>query len=130
MRHKKQIHKNALSDTVAILVITGIAGFAYSYFTNYKQVSSSSDLQELVLLVQGHCYHIHHWILCVVLVIVMLLSKYIPHLVLFAIVGLLVGAASEDLLYDDTFNIKGNCHRTQLMKVAQKAKGKDLDDKK
>ena len=99
MRHKKQTHKNALSTIVAILVITGIAGFAYSYFTNYKQVSSSGDLQELVLMVQGHCYHIHHWIIqCVVLAIIMLFSKYIPHLVLFSIVGLLVGAASEDLL--------------------------------
>ena len=130
MRHKKQTHKNALLTTTTVLVITGIAGFIYSYFTNYKKVNTSKDLQELILLVHGHCYHIHHWILCIVLVVVMLFSKYIHHFILFSIVGLLVGIASEDLLYDDTFNIKGNCHRTQLIKVAQKAKGKDLDDKK
>ena len=59
-----------LSTTLAPCLTAGIclvAGFTMAYFKNYKPTTQQPSnphnfkLQELVLLMRGACFHVHHW---------------------------------------------------------------------
>ena len=98
-----------------------ILGFTILYFLNYKSTNSGYKLQELILLIAGNCYHIHHYMVLGIIILAMLFGKYLNNdKVLFIIIGLLVGMSLEDLLFKDWKVVKNNCHKKKLIKYISK----------
>ena len=102
-----------------ILIILNflIIGFLISYFLNYKNNKLLDNFQELILILNKTCYHIHHYIVYFILVITLLIGKYISNKKLFIIIFILTGMSIEDLLYKDWYLIKNNCHKKKLFKI-------------
>lgn len=121
--------------TVLTILVCIISGFTLAYFKNYKTVNKEYThnvhrfkLQELVLLMKGTCFHIHHWMWSVLLVICILFGRYVrnSHIVL-GVVGFLVGLSLEDLLFKDWNVVTNNCHKSQLIQFMKQTD--DVDAK-
>jgi len=98
-------------------------GFSVAYFFNYKTDRSGYKLQELILLKNGNCYHIHHYMYFGVIILAMLLGRYLKNdNILFIIIGLLVGGSLEGGLFKDWNLIKNNCHKKKLIKFMMHTK--------
>jgi hypothetical protein len=122
----------ALSDTTSsgcllwvVVLACIVAGFTLAYFKNYK-VSNSIDnphrfkLQELVLLMKGTCFHIHHWMWALLLVSCILFGHFVKNrYVLFGVAGFLLGLSLEDGLFKDWSVVTNNCHKNQLVAFMQ-----------
>ena len=100
-----------------LLAITIVIGFLIMYFTNYLPNKNSKTLQELILIIDKDCYHIHHYMTSIILIVFLLVGKFSNNYVLFAIIGLLIGGSLENFLYKDMFKIKNNCHKEVLKKL-------------
>ena len=101
---------------IIIFVVCVSISFCLVYFFNYK-TAKKNGLQELILLANKSCYHIHHSMFMTVMVICLVLGQYIKsNRTLVAIIGVYVGMVAEDFLYIDWFVIKNNCHKKQLIK--------------
>ena len=99
-----------------IFIVCVILSFSLAYFFNYKN-SKSGGLQELILLANKSCYHIHHSITMTLMITCLIIGRYIKsNKTLVAILGVYVGMVAEDFLYKDWFMIKNNCHKKQLIK--------------
>ena len=109
-----------------ILLFT-LLGFIIAYYFNLKKGRKKQNLQELILLINKNCYHIHHFITFSILIIFMLIGKYISNKLLLIIISFLIGLSLEDLLYKDWNIIKNNCHKSKLIKFIKKTK--DVDEK-
>ena len=79
--------------------------------TEPKQGSSKGIA--FILRVGGRkCYHIHHWVLCLVEVAVITASVYCARnhtFLLYAAIGALLGGAASDLRYTDFLNFTADC---------------------
>jgi hypothetical protein len=120
----------ALCLTVLVCIITG---FTLAYFKNYKQTTHPTNphgftLQELVLLMKGACFHIHHWMWAVLLVICILFGRYVTNgYITLGVVGFLIGLSLEDLLFKDWDVVTNNCHKSQLIEFMRRTE--DVDTK-
>jgi len=118
--------------TLLTVLVCIISGFTLAYFKNYKTAHKFNDngfkLQELVLLMKGTCFHIHHWMWSLLLVICILFGRYIQNgLVVLGVVGFLVGLSLEDLLFKDWNVVTNNCHKSQLINFMKRTE--DVDAK-
>ena len=108
-----------------------VTGFALAYFKNYKQTTQPHNphnfkLQELVLLLKGACFHIHHWMWAMLLVTCLLLGRLVNNdYILFGIVGFLIGMSLEDLLFKDWAVVTNNCHKSQLIEFMRRTEDVD-----
>ena len=115
---KNEKNQNENIQTILIyLLVPLIIGFTIMYFINYKKVTKGYKLQELVLLMKGNCYHIHHSMVMLLIIISIIIGRFLQNdLLLVSIIGLLLGISMEDLLFKDWDLVKNNCHKTKLIK--------------
>jgi len=119
-------------NTTLITVLVCItAGFTLAYFKNYMKSGQNSHgfkLQELVLLMKGACFHIHHWMWSLLLVLCILFGRYVQndHVTL-GVIGFLIGLSLEDLLFKDWYIVTNNCHKSQLIEFMKQTE--DIDSK-
>ena len=109
-----------------IPLLVGYFGYILSYYYNYKYNSnnyykknnSAYKLQELILIMNGECYHIHHFMSLSIIILSILLGKYIKNnYIIFSIICLLIGSSLEDFLFKDWYLIKNYCHKDILEKI-------------
>ena len=117
-----------LCHTVCICLATG---FTLAYFKNYKQTTHPSNpsnfkLQELVLLMKGACFHVHHWMWAVLLVACLLFGRFVNNdYLIFGVCGFLIGMSLEDLLFKDWAVVTNNCHKSQLIEFMRRTEDVD-----
>lgn len=92
-----------------------LIGFTVAYFFNYKPNSTGNELQELVLLMKGNCYHIHHFMFLGVIIFAILYGRFMKPVYIKITIAFLIGLSLEDLLYKDWYLIKNNCHKSKLI---------------
>ena len=98
------------------LIIALAIGFLVAYIFNIKSNRKGFRLQELVLLMKGNCYHIHHFMWIGAMIISMIIARSLSKTKFYIFVAFLIGVSSEDLLYKDWNVIKNNCHKSKLIK--------------
>ena len=98
------------------LMIALVIGFLVAYIFNIKSNRKGFRLQELVLLMKGNCYHIHHFMWIGAMIISMIIARSLSKTKFYIFVAFLIGVSSEDLLFKDWNVIKNNCHKSKLIK--------------
>ncbi len=98
------------------LIIALVIGFFVAYIFNIKSNRKGFRLQELVLLMKGNCYHIHHFMWIGAMIISMIIARSLSKTKFYIFVAFLIGVSSEDLLFKDWNVIKNNCHKSKLIK--------------
>lgn len=73
-------------------------------------------VQELIFIYGGNCYHIHHYILFLPLIAFMWIHR-LGDTFLYVASGFLLGASLEDLMWDDWYKVKNNCHLDVVKKL-------------
>lgn len=117
-----------LGLTVVCSIVTG---FALAYFKNYKQTAQphtphNFKLQELVLLMRGSCFHIHHWMWAMLLVVCLLFGRFVNNdYFIGGVCGFLIGMSLEDLLFKDWAVVTNNCHKSQLIEFMRRTEDAD-----
>lgn len=106
-------------NTYVNMYIALVIGFLVAYKFNFKTNRKGFRLQELVLLMKGNCYHIHHFMWIGSIVISMIIARYLSKTIFYLLVAFLIGVSSEDLLFKDWNIIKNNCHKSKLIKFMQ-----------
>lgn len=101
------------------LIIALVIGFLVAYIFNFKSNRKGFRLQELVLLMKGNCYHIHHFMWIGAMIISMIVARSLSKTSFYLLVAFLIGVSSEDLLFKDWNIIKNNCHKSKLIKFMQ-----------
>ena len=101
------------------LTIALVVGFLVAYIFNFKSNRKGFRLQELVLLMKGNCYHIHHFMWIGAMIISMIVARSLSKKMFYLLVAFLIGVSSEDLLFKDWNIIKNNCHKSKLIKFMQ-----------
>ena len=101
------------------LIIALVIGFLVAYIFNFKSNRKGFRLQELVLLMKGNCYHIHHFMWIGAMIISMIVARSLSKSTFYILVAFLIGVSSEDLLFKDWNIIKNNCHKSKLIKFMQ-----------
>ena len=101
------------------LTIALVIGFLVAYIFNFKSNRKGFRLQELVLLMKGNCYHIHHFMWIGAMIISMIVARSLSKKMFYLLVAFLIGVSSEDLLFKDWNIIKNNCHKSKLIKFMQ-----------
>ena len=108
------------------VIISLIIGFLIAYFKNYKGRKNKDNLQELILLLEIDCYHIHHFIFLGVIIIMMIISRHISTEMFYILVFFMIGFSLEDLLFKDWNLIKNNCHKKKLINFVKNMKDVNL----
>lgn len=103
--------------TYIILCIALLIGFLLAYIFNFKKNRKGSHLQEMVLLINGNCHHIHHFMLFGSIIIAMIIARSLSKTAFYLLVAFLLGISSEDLIFKDWYVIKNNCHKNKLIKL-------------
>ncbi len=106
-------------NTYVNICIALVIGFLVAYKFNFKKNRKGFRLQELVLLMKGNCYHIHHFMWIGAMIISMIIARYLSKTIFYLLVAFLIGISSEDLLFKDWNIIKNNCHKSKLIKFMQ-----------
>ena len=106
-------------NTYVNMYIALVIGFLVAYKFNFKTNRKGFRLQELVLLMKGNCYHIHHFMWIGSIVISMIIARSLSKTIFYLLVAFLIGVSSEDLLFKDWNIIKNNCHKSKLIKFMQ-----------
>jgi len=101
------------------MCIALVIGFLVAYLFNIKSNRKGFRLQELVLLMKGNCYHIHHFMWIGAMIISMIIARSLSKTKFYIFVAFLIGVSSEDLLFKDWNVIKNNCHKSKLIKFMQ-----------
>jgi hypothetical protein len=101
---------------IGTFIFTLLLGFFTMYYTNYLPNQKNKDkkkknktIQELLLIINKNCFHIHHYLTAILLITFLLLGKFSNNYIFVAIIGLLIGGSLEDFLFKDAFKIKNNC---------------------
>ena len=100
------------------LILFTVVSFIVAYFINYMPLHKRKYyIQELDLRVGNDCYHLHHWIIFSILLIVLFVGRYIKNDIIFhSIIGLCLGFILEDFLFTgvhSSFRVKYHCLLTQ-----------------
>ena len=99
-KNKKQNQKQINKYKILFFVILSLfVGFLIAYFKNYKGRKNKENLQELILLLKIDCYHIHHFILLGVIIIMMIISRHLSTEMFYILVFFMIGYSLEDLLF-------------------------------
>ena len=105
-----------MSNTYFIIVSLFL-GLILSYRFNYSKKNDKS-VQEILLVVNKTCYHIHHYIWLSIVIVCILIGRYIrSDRIIFCIIAFALGSCLEDFFYTDWYLIKGNCHKNRLFNI-------------
>ena len=116
-------NKNNKYNLLCLLFL--LIGFLIAYFKNYKGRKNNNYLQELILILENNCYHIHHFITIGLVIIMMIISRHLSKQSFYILVFFLIGISLEDLLYKDWNIIKNNCNKKKLLKFVKNMKDYD-----
>lgn len=116
-----------LNNTIKYIIIL-LFGFFLSWKFNFSNISYENKKNELVLIWNNQCYHIHHWIYCFIIIIFLYFFRSINIEFANLIAFLLLGIASSDfILYNDGLELPEMCSKafslkntTQLSKIGKK----------
>lgn len=92
-----------------------------AYQTNYK----ASTKQEVIFVYGDTCYHMHHWITSLLLILVILGCEYASREIKILFAAMLLGYALGGLTFKDAFKINEDCdkaftiHPSYLTRVRQ-----------
>ena len=88
-------------------ILGGFFGFCIlNYFPSKRGVR-----HELDLFIGANCFHIHHWISCLIMLGLLWFGKYYGESEWFDIVcSVIIGFCLEDFLFRNVFNLR-NCNR-------------------
>ena len=103
-------------NTYIKICLSLLIGFLVAYIFNFKSNRKGFRFQELVLLMKGNCYHIHHFMWIGAMIISMIVARSLSKTSFYLLVAFLIGVSSEDLLFKDWNVIKNNCHKSKLIK--------------
>ncbi len=110
-------------NQIIMIIIPSILGFIITYKFNYIQDADSKTarLQELIYFTDNSCYHIHHYIWLIILIILLILARYVvSDNVFFMFVAFTMGCAAEGFLFNDWMLIKNNCHVNKIIDLFKK----------
>jgi hypothetical protein len=93
-------------------IIKYIIIFLFALAIAYKNNFKSSKKNELLLIWQNKCYHIHHWITYGILICSLYINYYLPLEFIHIITVFLLGLIAEDLFYRDIFQIREPCSKS------------------
>lgn len=108
----------------ASVILSLILGFFITYKINYVKNPDTINtrLQEVVLFTNKACYHIHHWMWMIAIIISILIGRYVKDTIyIFDLIAFLVGASLVDLLYGDWYIVKNNCHKKKIQGFFKRA---------
>lgn len=97
---------------VTCFIIGVIVGFTLFYIFGAEKEGGNPKIGFNMIFYFGekNCIHIHHWVLCVVIALIITLvvifRKFYFNPVIFFLYGFLLGASLEDLRYKDFLKIK------------------------
>ena len=87
-----------------------LSGFLVFFVLHYIPSKQRNIKMELDLLIKKRCYHIHHWITVVLILIMVYICRFCSNALYEIIIGLLLGILAEDFLFRNIFNLY-NCNR-------------------
>ena len=89
------------------LVIAMIMSFIVAAKGNYR----SKVKQEMVLVIGQECFHIHHWMWALIILLVGLAAPRLPPMLSAVCAGLLCGLILEGMVFKDWSTLRENCER-------------------
>lgn len=115
-----------LNNTIKYIIIL-LFGFFLTWKFNFSTISHKNKKNELVLIWNNNCYHIHHWIYCFAIIIFLYtfrsISIELANLIAFFLLGI---ASSDFLLYNDALVLPEMCSKaftlnntTRLSKIGK-----------
>ena len=84
---------------------------AISYLMAYQANYKANKKQEVIFVYGETCYHMHHWITSIFIVIVILFGEYASREIKMLIAAMLFGYALEGLTFKDAFKINEDCDK-------------------
>ena len=94
------------NDLIAYAALA-TASFAIAYLINYD----ATEAERLILIVGQTCWHIHHWLLISMGLMIGTVLSFLDRHVLFAIVAASAGLVLEGLLYRNFLSIREDCDK-------------------
>ena len=91
-----------------LAILSGIVTFMIMVWINYLPHKYP---QKLILHFDDKCFHIHHWITGLFLILFAFLARRSSPQVFNLIIGGLIGVVLEDLLFRDEFKILVSCKK-------------------
>ena len=85
-------------------------GFLLFVIFHYIPVKQHNIKMELELLIKKRCFHIHHWITVLFMIILVYIGRYCSITIFEFLLGFLLGILLEDFLFRNVFNLH-NCNR-------------------
>lgn len=83
-------------------------GLAISFISNFEQ----PEKNELLLIWDNKCYHLHHWITYGIIIISIYLNKILGTKYIHILTIFLLGVMAEDLFYRDILKIREPCSKS------------------
>lgn len=105
-----------------IFIIFTLIGFLLAIYFNYLPSIKNNIRQELDIIINNTCYHIHHWIYYLLIIFFILLGRNINNdTFLFSFIGVLLGFILEDFMFlfnsnKNIFKIKNKCNLFKIKK--------------
>ena len=94
------------NDLIAYAALT-TASFAIAYLANY----GATEAERLILIVGQSCWHIHHWLLISMGLVIGTVLTFLNRRVLLAIAAAAFGLVLEGLLYRNFLSIREDCDK-------------------
>lgn len=107
---------------IKIIIIFIFIGFLLAVYFNYLPSIKNNLREELDVIINNTCYHIHHWIYYLLIIILILFGKYNNNdTFLFSFIGILLGFVLEDFMFlfnnnKNIFKIKNKCNLLKMKK--------------
>lgn len=103
--------RQARRALLRVFILTSIIlGFLVAYHLNYRADRSESRVEALILFTHGTCYHIHHWMWIAGAIGCILMGRFVRNgLLIYSLIGFMIGLALEDLLFKDWYKVRNNC---------------------
>ncbi len=87
-----------------------ICGFLLFVIFHYIPSKQYNIKMELDLFIKSNCFHIHHWMSTLFIIIFIIIGRYTTKYYFRFIIGLFIGILIEDFLFRNVFNLY-NCNR-------------------
>jgi len=85
-------------------IIGFVLGFFLAYLFSGKKSGQKGILKPLIIFTKKYNFHIHHWIISVIILIILIAFKYYD----WFFYGILIGIFIQGLTYKDFYKIISN----------------------
>ena len=93
-----------------VIILSATFSFLFMVLINYLPSFKLPNFrQELDLFIGKNCYHIHHWLSFLLIVLLIVLARNIKKNTYHLIIGILIGCIFEDFLFRNVFSFR-NCN--------------------